>query len=110
MPSPSPAFPISVLREALGVRVAQSSLRAAAAEVGMSWKGLEKFLAGSKPQGRTIQKLTEWYVRAAADSAEKPSRETIQAAAALLVRHLPPAERHEAVKRVIAFSASLRRE
>jgi hypothetical protein len=50
MPSPSPAVPVSVLREALRERVAQSSLRAAGNEVGMSWKWVDKFLAGRRPR------------------------------------------------------------
>jgi hypothetical protein len=107
MPSSSPAVPVSVLREALRQRVAESSLRAAGIEVGMSWKGVDKFLAGSKPQSTTIRKLTEWYIRQPVDASEQPSPETIQAAAAILVRHVEPIRRAEAVSRVIAFAQTL---
>ena len=103
MPSRSPAIvPIEVLREAIRQRVSASSLRVAAVEVGLSWKGIDKFLAGSTPHRATVRKFTDWYLRWSAAEAEVPSPETVEAALAVIVRHLPPAHRDEAAAAAMA--------
>jgi hypothetical protein len=102
MPSRSGAIPVEVLREALRKRVGETSLRAAAEEVGLSWKGVDKILAGSDPYRPTVRKLTDWYLRGAASKGEEPSAETAQAALIVLVRHLPPAVQEEAVARMLS--------
>jgi hypothetical protein len=73
----------------------------------MSWKWVDKFLGGSKPQAATMRKLTEWYIRWAENREDLPSPETLRAAAALLVRHLPPPRQLEAAQRVVTFAQSL---
>jgi hypothetical protein len=107
MPQSSPAMPVDVLRDALRERVAESSLRVAGEEVGMSWKWVDKFLAGAQPQPATRRKLTEWYIRRVASRDEEPASETAQAALAILVRHLPPAERAEVVDKFIELLSTV---
>jgi hypothetical protein len=54
---------IEFLREALGLRVEQTSLRQAAAEVGMSHGGVCNLVAGTAlPYGKTLGKLRDWYL------------------------------------------------
>jgi hypothetical protein len=103
MSSRSPAvLPVSELREAVQQRVSVSSLRAVAAETGLSWKAIDNFLAGSSPYRRNVQKLTEWYLRQAAAEDAVPSAETAAAALYVLVRHFPPAQRAEATAALVA--------
>jgi hypothetical protein len=100
MPSRSVAVPVEVLRAALKKRVEETSLRVAATEVGLSWKGVDKLIAGTNPQPATVRKLTDWYVRRSALS-EEPASETAQAALSVLTRHLPPALQGETVDKVV---------
>jgi len=95
-PRSSAVLSVEMLRRAVAKRVGESSLRVVAAEIKMSWKGVDKFLSGSVPRARTIQKLTEWYLRRSAAADEPASDEVIAAALELIVRHLPPAHREEA--------------
>src|ERR1044071_4560951 len=60
MPDVKP-FGMARIREAVAERVAASSLRAVATEIGMSWSGLRKFLRGGSPHRATAQKLLAWY-------------------------------------------------
>ncbi len=108
MPSRETGVPIPVLREALRQRVKESSLRAAAKEVGMSYKGVDNFLAGATdPYPSTVRKLTEWYLRRAAASEEEPAAETVAAALELIVRHFPPAHREEVIEELVATVRSV---
>lgn len=102
MPSRSGAIPVEVLREALRQRVEETSLRVAADEVGMSFKGVGKFLAGTDPYSATIRKLTDWYLRRTVSQGEAPTLKTVQAALAVLVQHLPPAVQEDAIRRMLA--------
>jgi hypothetical protein len=52
-------------RRAVGDAVARSTLRAVAVKVGMSPTGLQKFLDGAKPYGKTQERLRYWYFREA---------------------------------------------
>ena len=100
MASRSGPVPLNILRNALRQRVAETSLRATATEVGLSWKGIGNIINGTDPQPRTIRKLTDWYVRRGALS-EEPSAETVQAALAVLTRGLPLGVQAKAVTMVI---------
>jgi transcriptional regulator with XRE-family HTH domain len=61
MVSAERAVPVTVLRDAVRLRVEGSTLRAVAAEVGLSFSGLRSFLAGTKPHPRTLEKLQAWF-------------------------------------------------
>jgi hypothetical protein len=90
--TPQPPVPLGAIRQALRVLEAASSERAAAAVVGMSQAGLRKFLAGSKPQQKTREKLETWFREQVARGGFL-DRETANAALALLVSTLPEKER-----------------
>jgi hypothetical protein len=63
MPPREPAVSVGVLREAARLRVADTSLRLAAREIGISHQALHGFLNGTEPYGPNIAKLREWYGR-----------------------------------------------
>jgi len=52
-------------RWALHLAIERSTLRAVAKEVGMSPSGLQNFLDGAAPYGKTKEKLRFWYFRRA---------------------------------------------
>jgi hypothetical protein len=52
-------------RKAVREAIAFSTLRAVAKDVGMSPSGLQKFLEGTKPYGKTKERLRFWYFRQA---------------------------------------------
>jgi hypothetical protein len=56
-------YGLEKIRELAGKRVSASSLRAVASEIGISFSGLRKLLAGGSPHPSTVKKLTAWYVR-----------------------------------------------
>jgi AcrR family transcriptional regulator len=62
MPSKA-TFRLDALLEALRLEVDKTSIRAVAAELGMSPSGLHILLGGSKPHPRTREKLVEWFVQ-----------------------------------------------
>jgi hypothetical protein len=53
----------AILREAVRARVDETSYRAVADQVGMSWSGLKSFADGGSPRRSTRQLLTRWYYR-----------------------------------------------
>ena len=61
MPSGEDGVSLDVLREAVRVRVASSSLRLAAGEIGIAHTTLNGFLNGTQPYGPTLAKLSAWY-------------------------------------------------
>jgi hypothetical protein len=52
-------------RDAVRQAIASSTLRAVAKEVEMSPTGLQKFLEGTNPYGKTKERLRFWYYRQA---------------------------------------------
>ncbi len=94
--------PVEMLREAARVRAEETSLRTAAAEIGMSHRGLEDFLGGTRPHTSTAKKLTEWYLKRAAAGELDVLPEIAEAALAVLTRHLPPEGRANAKARILA--------
>lgn len=61
MPSGDRRVPLETLRAAASERVAGSSLRQVAAEIGIQHDALSRFVHGSRPYGRTVAKLLAWY-------------------------------------------------
>ena len=52
-------------RDAVRQAIARSTLRSVAKDVGMSPTGLQKFLDGTNPYGKTRERLRVWYFREA---------------------------------------------
>jgi hypothetical protein len=85
------------LRQVTAQRVASTSLRKVAREIGMSATGLSKFLDGNAPYLPTLNRLRNWYLRHAAAPAGSLSQEDAYAALALLVHDLAPDARQQAI-------------
>ena len=54
---------LAAATEAARIRVAETSLRHAAREIGMSPTGLRGVLDGAEPYGRTRERLRAWFAR-----------------------------------------------
>lgn len=94
MPPPRSGVPVRILREAALRRVEETSLREAAAEMGLSWSGLRTFLKGTDPYSPTVQKLREWYERTGQGRA--PAIEQVREMVDSLSAHLPEESREQA--------------
>lgn len=101
MPLPAEGPPVEQLRLAVRRRIAESSFRAVASEVGMSPSGLHSFLGGTSPHYSTLRKVTSWYVREAQRAPEERKVETLRAALGLLVGHLPEPIRGGAIEDIL---------
>jgi hypothetical protein len=88
------------LREAAQARADATSGRAVAREIDISHRGLLLFLAGARPQPKTLEKLLAWY----REHVERSEGPPISASDALLVlvRALPPRLRTAASQAVIS--------
>jgi hypothetical protein len=53
------------IREALRSAIERKTLRAVALQVGMSPTGLQQFVAGASPYGKTREKVRAWFYREA---------------------------------------------
>jgi len=65
MQSDESAAELARIRSALRGAIERLTLRAVALQVGMSPTGLQHFLAGASPYGKTRQKVRAWYYREA---------------------------------------------
>jgi hypothetical protein len=92
---------VEVLRESARQAADASSLRLVAGQVGMSARGLLKFLDGSLPRRQTLLKLRDWYVRHAVREGGI-SEDTALAALAALTEGIPPRMVVRAVGNLIA--------
>lgn len=95
-----PVVPVSVLREVAQRRVDETSLRTAAAEIGVSYSGLRTFLKGTEPYAPTLAKLRAWYAQTVEGRAMTP--EHARAMLAALVEPLPPERREKATRDLVA--------
>jgi hypothetical protein len=101
-------FGLEVLRAAVRQRVSETSIRAVAAELGMSHSGLHVFLGGTKPHPSTRAKLVSWYVeqrRRSLKSDVEVSDGDVDAAIRLLLQYVRqdgrPAARDNRVTEII---------
>jgi len=102
---------IEVLREAVRRRVADSTLRQVAAEIGMSFSGLHTFLDGTTPHPGTVRKVAAWHVRAASESGNTVDTALAETALDLLLRHVPPRKRPALRRELVeALVAQAKRE
>ena len=97
MPAGEGRVSVGTLKRAVAGGVSATSLRQVARDVGMSPTGLRKFLLGASPYSATRRKLERWYVR----SGRAPDGHSALAALEVLVLDLPPAERIQAMQRIV---------
>ena len=90
---------VGTLREGVRRAVAASSLRAVAEQVGLTHRGLAKFLEGSTPHSGTVRKLTRWYV-SHPSGAEPISPDVAKATLTFLLSGIPEATIERAVRDV----------
>lgn len=67
LPGIPSSIPPDVLRRAATQARDDTSLRALASDAGITPMGLHAFILGGKPQRRTLQKLSAWYVSQSGD-------------------------------------------
>lgn len=81
---PKATFSLAAIRKAAERRAGETSLRATAEEIGMSYTGFRAFLKGGKPHPETLGHLVAWHSR----SRTEISRTEVDAAVALLVEYV----------------------
>lgn len=106
----SRVVPVDALREAARAYAEATSQRRAARDIGLSGTGFRAFLNGGLPQAGTLRKLREWYVRDLDLQEGEVSPDAAGAALSILVAHLPPAERDQAIRRVAELIAEMGRD
>lgn len=97
----SQAVPLGVLRRAVASRATATSQRQVAREIGLSPRGLRKFLDGAKPHTATRVKLERWYVRAALDLPGSIPVTAARAALQVLLGDLPSRRKRAAADRLL---------
>ena len=85
------------------MRAEATSVSQVAREVGLTARGLQKFLDGSVPYSATTQKLERWYIREAMRSESETDAVTAAAALQLLMQDLPPAHRATVLEQAIGW-------
>lgn len=83
-----PRFGFDRIRAFAQARVAATTLRDVAKEIGMSYSGLHSFLQGGQPYARTRELLIAWYGRSRHLSEAPPSIEEVDAAITVLSQYL----------------------
>jgi hypothetical protein len=99
--TPSEDEEIALFRDVVGAAVSRTSLRGTARQIGMSPTGVRGFLNGSRPYGKTVEKMREWV----ATSPEAKTDLLPQTALALLRRilgNVPRVEQREALVELLA--------
>ena len=96
MATPESAVPVDVLREAVRARSEATSMRAVAAELGLSLGFVQDFIAGAQPRSRTLRAVTAWYVRHRAEAGDGLDADTMRAVLALLLEPVPVKARGKA--------------
>ena len=103
MSAPERRTPVEVLRRTAAARAAATSVSQVAREVGLTPRGLQKFLNGSDPYSATRQKLERWYVRDVAREGSGVDAATAMAALAVLTHDLPPDGREVVMQEAVAW-------
>lgn len=93
------------LREAAAAAVLESSRQRVAAEIGLSSRGLWKFLEGARPHPATVEKLESWF--RGRGYSEARERISMVAALGVLLDRVRPTEREEALQEALAFFEGL---
>jgi hypothetical protein len=93
---------IEFLRAALKRRAEETSVRQAAAEVGMSHGGVHNFITRDElPYGKTLAKLRAWYLRHWAEGGEGLSAHTAAYLIEQMLAAIPPDHRAAARTEVL---------
>jgi len=107
MRGPGSGAPVSVILAAVRERVAATSLRHTAREVGMSPSGLQRVLdSGGSSWMKTAGKLQRWYVRNGAN-AESVDPDTARAAIHILLAGMPERDRPRVRRGLLAYLAEM---
>jgi hypothetical protein len=94
--------PIDVIRRAVELAVARTSLRVVADEIGMTAMTVRAFIRGDgQPQLRTERKLNAWYLRYA-DARDSEGMNDARSALVVLAGLVPRASRSRLEGRVLA--------
>jgi transcriptional regulator with XRE-family HTH domain len=101
---------VDILRETVRRAVAASSQRTVAAQVGVSYRTIGKFLAGSEPYARTLKKLQEWYVSTVLPRDGAVSPEAATAAVFIVLDDVPQPRRAEAVRELVRSLVRIHRD
>jgi hypothetical protein len=100
---------VKLLRALAAERVAETSLRAVAREIGMSAPGLALFLDGTSPRHATLEKIHAWHLKGA--GADGTSLEAARTSLHMLASSLPPGEyRVRMIRTTLAIVAELHRK
>src|SRR4028118_2013034 len=91
---------LDMIRGALRQRIAETSLRATARELGMSPTGLQQMIEGASPYKKTVDRITAWY---AAWKKDPPPVDPATRHVMLveLTRHLPRDRREATMAEVL---------
>jgi hypothetical protein len=81
-------FDTAAVRALAAQRVAVSSIRSVAEEIGVSKSGLESLLMGREPYSKTRVKLAAWYQRQRAGGETDVSPKDVDAAIAVIARYV----------------------
>lgn len=92
---------LNAIRSAVMLAVERRTLRAVAAELGISHPAVLNFMDGAEPRPATLRKLQAWYVQHGAGPSDV-SGTTIDAALAVLVSGVREPERGAAKLRLVA--------
>jgi hypothetical protein len=103
MPAPSGSPRIEPIRQFVAARAAARSVNGVAHEIGLTARGLQKFLDGAEPRAATRQKLERWYVRARVEAGGETDADMARAALGVLLHDLPPGRRDAALLRIVKF-------
>jgi hypothetical protein len=88
--------PVDAIREAAAHVAALTSVRSVSRDIGISPRGLQKFLDGGEPYSPNRAKLQAWYVRKVADGIVDPVAGAENAAVDLLLRGISPRKKEKA--------------
>ena len=89
------------VREVAAAHVENTSLRAAARDIGMSPMGLRNFIRGTDPYSPTLRRLRNWYVRYAAARSGNVQIEEATAALSVLVNDMDTVPRRQTALTVL---------
>lgn len=97
--APEPPVPVGVIRDAVRLAVAASSIRAVASAVKVNHGTIVNFLAGAKPHPSTLRKFTRWYVQQSAE--QNQDEASARAAIEVLVSGYAPGRREEVRRQLL---------